>query len=107
MGDGWIPPAAYVAEDAFVSVEILERYYKHFKKEFDSGADNKRDSAIEVLRGLAENPKTPEKILKELAQIHESSLRHEIRNINGGDDSDVAVQDSYIDWKAKETLENL
>jgi len=31
-------------------------------------------------------------------------LGHEIRNLNGGDDSDVAVQDSYIDWKASETL---
>jgi hypothetical protein len=107
MGDGWLSPAAYVAEDAFVSVEIIERYYKHFKKNFDSGDDNKRYNAIEVLRALAENPKTPEKILKELSQIHEGSLGHEIRNLNGGDDSDVAVQDSYIDWKAKETLESL
>lgn len=107
MGDGWISPAAYVAEDAFVSAEILEKYYKHFKKHFDSGDDNKRYSAVEVLRALAENPKTPEKILKELALIHEGSVRHETRNINGGDDPDDALQDSFIDWKAKETLESL
>ena len=107
IGDGWISPAAYVAEDAFVSVEILERYYKNFKKDFESGDGNYRYSAIRVLRALAENPKTPKKILTELAQIHEGSLGHEIRNINGGDDPDDAEQDSYIDWKAKETLESL
>jgi hypothetical protein len=105
IGDGWLSPAAYVAEDAFVSVEILERYYKNFKKDFDSGDDNERYSAIRVLRALAENPKTPKKILTELAQIHEGSLGHEIRNVNGGDDPDDAMQDSYIDWKAKQTLE--
>ena len=106
-GDGWISAAAYVAEDAFVTVETLEKYYKHFKKDFESGDDNKRYSAIRVLRALAENPKTPKKILTELAQIHEGSLGHEIRNVNGGDDPDEAEQDSYIDWKAKETLESL
>jgi hypothetical protein len=107
IGDGWISPAAYVAEDAFVSVEILEKYYKNFKKDFESGDDSYRYSAIRVLRALAENPKTPKKILTELAQIHEGSLGHEIRNINGGDDPDDAMQDSYIDWKAKQTLEGL
>ena len=107
MGDGWLSPAAYVAEDAFVSVEILESYYKNFKKDFDSGDDNERYSAIRVLRALAENPKTPKKILTELAQIHEESLGHGTRNVNGGDDFDVAVQDSYIDWKARQTLDSL
>jgi hypothetical protein len=96
-----------VAEDAFVSVQILESYYKNFKKDFESGDDNKRYSAIRVLRALTENPKTPKKILTELAQIHEGSLGHEIRNVNGGDDPDEAEQDSYIDWKAKETLDSL
>jgi hypothetical protein len=106
-GDGWISAAAYVAEDAFIKVETLEKYYKHFKNQFESGKDHERYSAIEVLRAMAENSKTPEHILKELAQIHENSLRHEIRNVNGGDDPEDAEQDSYIDWKASETLEAL
>jgi hypothetical protein len=106
-GDGWISAAAYVAEDAFAKVETLEKYYKHFKKNFDSGDDNERYNAIEVLRAMAENPKTPEHILKELAQIHENSMRHEIRNVNGGDEPEDAEQDSYIDWKARQTLDSL
>jgi len=104
-GDGWISAAAYVAEDAYAKVEILDRYYSHFKEQFDSGEDNDKYNSIQVLRALAENPKTPEKILSELAQIHESSLRHETRNVNGGDDPNDAIQDSYIDWKAQQTLE--
>ena len=106
-GDGWISAAAYVAEDAFAKVETLEKYYRHFKNQFESGKDYEKYDAIEVLRGLAENPKTPEQILKELAQIHENSMRHEIRNVNGGDDPEDAMQDSFIDWKAKQTLEGL
>ncbi|CAN2189614.1 hypothetical protein MCEMRE217_00487 [Candidatus Nanopelagicaceae bacterium] len=104
MGDGWISPAAYVAEDASVSIEIIERYYTHFKKNFDSGDENEKYAAIAVLRALAGNPRTPEKILNDLAQIHECSLGHEIRSANGGDDDEVAIQDSFIDWKAKQTL---
>jgi hypothetical protein len=107
IGDGWLSPAAYVAEDAFVTVETLEKYYKHFKNQFESGEDYEKYDAIEVLRALAENSKTPEYILKELAQIHENSMRHEIRNVNGGDEPEDAAQDSYIDWKAKETLKAL
>ena len=106
-GDGWISAAAYVAEDAFVEVEKLEKYYAHFKKQFDSGEDYEKYWAVEVLRALAENPKTPEHILRELAQIHERSLRHETRSVNGGDDPQNAAQDSYIDWKARETLAQL
>jgi hypothetical protein len=34
-------------------------------------------------------------------------MRHEIRNVNGGDEPEDAAQDSYIDWKAKETLDSL
>jgi hypothetical protein len=34
-------------------------------------------------------------------------LRHETRNVNGGDDPEDAAQDSYIDWKAKETLKGI
>lgn len=107
MGDGWISAAAYVAEDAFVAVEMLEKYYAHFKKQFDSGKDYEKYNAIEVLRALAENPKTPKKILRELAEIHENSIRHETRSVNGGDDPQDATQDSYIDWKAKETLDRI
>ena len=106
-GDGWISAAAYVAEDAFVKVEMLEKYYAHFKKQFDSGEDYEKYWAIEVLRALAENPKTPEHILRELTQINERSLRHETRSTNGGDDPEDAAQDSYIDWKARETLEGV
>ena len=106
-GDGWISPAAYVAEDFFAKVETLEKYYKYFKNQFESGKDYEKYDAIEVLRALAENPKTPEQILKELSQIHENSMRHEIRNVNGGDDPEDATQDSYIDWKASQTLEGL
>jgi hypothetical protein len=106
-GDGWISAAAYVAEDAFIKVEMLEEYYAHFKKQFDSGEDYEKYWAIEVLRALAENPKTPEHVLRELTQIHENSLRHETRSVNGGDDPDDAAQDSYIDWKARETLERI
>ena len=107
MGDGWISAAAYVAEDAFVAVEMLEKYYAHFKKQFDSGKDHEKYNAIEVLRALAENPKTPKKILRELAEIHENSIRHETRSVNGGDDPQDATQDSYIDWKARQTLESI
>ena len=107
MGDGWISAAAYVAEDAFVEVEKLEEYYAHFKKQFDSGEDYEKYWAVEVLRALAENPKTPEHILRELAQINERSLRHETRSVNGGDDPEDAAQDSYIDWNARETLEGI
>jgi hypothetical protein len=96
-----------VAEDAFIKVEMLEEYYAHFKKQFDSGEDYEKYWAIEVLRALAENPKTPEHVLRELTQIHENSLRHETRSVNGGDDPDDAAQDSYIDWKARETLERI
>ena len=106
-GDGWISAAAYVAEDAFAKVETLEKYYRHFKNQFESGKDYEKYDAIEVLRALAENPKTPDHILKELSQIHENSMRHEIRNVNGGDDPEDATQDSYIDWKASQTLEGL
>ena len=107
MGDGWISAATYVAEDAFVEVEMLEKYYAYFKKQFDSGEDYEKYDAIKVLRALAGNPKTPEHILRELAQIQERSLRHERRNVNGGDDPQDAAQDSYIDWKARETLEGI
>ena len=106
-GDGWISAAAYVAEDAFVKVELLEKYYTHFKKQFDSGEEYEKYNAIEVLRAIAENPKTPEHILTELTQIHENSLRHETRSINGGDDPKEANQDSYIDWKATQTLKGI
>jgi hypothetical protein len=104
MGDGWISAAAYVAEDAFAEVELLENYYLYFKKEFDSGKEDEKYNAIEVLRSLAENPKTPENILRDLAQIHENSLSHEIRSVNGGEDPQDAIRNSYIDWKARETL---
>ena len=107
MGDGWISAAAYVAEDAFINVALLEKYYAHFKKQFDSGEDYEKYNAIEVLRAVAENSKTPVHILRELTQIHENSLRHETRSINGGDDPDDAAQDSYIDWKARETLKRI
>lgn len=107
MGDGWISAAAYVAEDEFVKVEMLEKYFVHFKKQFDSGKDYEKYSAIEVLRALAENPKTPEYVLRELIQIHENSLRHEIRNVNGGYHPNDAAKDSFIDWKARETLERI
>jgi hypothetical protein len=107
MGDGWISAAAYVAEDAFVKVEMLEKYYAHFKKQFDSGEDYEKYCAIEVLRALAENPKTPDHVLRELAQINVNSLRHETRNVNGGVDPDDAAQDSFIDWKARETLKGI
>jgi len=107
VGDGWISPAAYVAEDAYVSIEIIERYYTHFKNQFNSGDDNNRYQAIAVLRALAGNLMTPERILKELAQIHESSLRHGIRSTNGGDNDEVAIQDSFIDWKAQQTLKEI
>lgn len=106
-GDGWISAAAYVAEDAFTKVEMLEKYYEHFKKQFDSGEDYDRYSSIEVLRALAENPNTPEHVLRELTQIHENSLRHATRSVNGGDDPNDAVQDSYIDWRARETLKRI
>ena len=106
-GDGWISAAAYVAEDAFVKVELLEKYYTHFKMKFDSGEEYEKYNAIEVLRALAENPKTPEHILTELTQIHENSLRHETRSVNGGDDPKEANQDSYIDWKAAQTLKGI
>ena len=106
-GDGWISAAAYVAEDAFANIEILEKYYTHFKKQFDSGKEYEKYDAIEVLRAIAENPKTPEHILRELTQIHENSVRHEIRSFNGGDDPKDANQDSYIDWKATQTLKGI
>ena len=107
MGDGWISAPAYVAEDAFAKVEILEKYYEHFKVQLGSGDDFEKYCAIAVLRALAENPRTPERILNDLAQIHENSLRHETRSVNGGDDPEDAAQDSYIDWKAKETLKGI
>ena len=107
MGDGWISAPAYVAEDAFAKVEILEKYYEHFKEQFGSGDNYEKYGAIEVLRALAENPRTPEHILNDLAQIHENSLRHETRSVNGGDHPENAAQDSYIDWKARETLEGI
>ena len=106
-GDGWISAAAYVAEDAFANIEILEKYYTHFKKQFDSGKEYEKYDAIEVLRAIAENPNTPEHILRELTQIHENSVRHEIRSFNGGDDPKDANQDSYIDWKATQTLKGI
>jgi hypothetical protein len=104
MGDGWISPAVYVVEDEFVKVDLLENYYAHFRKQFDSIDDHKKYKAKEVLRALAGNSKTPERILKDLTHIHEKSLRHETRSINAGLNPSDATQDSYIDWKARATL---
>jgi hypothetical protein len=106
-GDGWISAAAYVAEDAFANIEIIEKYYRHFKMKFDSGKEYEKYDAIKVLRALADNPKTPQRILSELAQLHENSIRHETRSVNGGDDPKDANQDSYIDWKATQTLKGI
>jgi hypothetical protein len=96
-----------VAEDAFAKVGILEKYYEQFKEQFDSGDDHEKYGATAVLRALAGNSKTPEDILRQLAQIHEKSLRHEIRSVNGGDDPEDAAQESHIDWKARETLRGI
>jgi hypothetical protein len=86
LKEGFDNTPAYVAEDAFAKVEILEKYYEHFKVQLGSGDDFEKYCAIEVLRALAENPRTPEHIINDLAQIHENSLRHETRSVNGGDD---------------------
>jgi|LakMenEpi03Aug12_release.lakeMendotaPanAssembly.Ray.scaffolds.fasta_scaffold5879323_1 hypothetical protein len=44
-------------------------------------------------------------ILEQLSQINESSIGHEIRNLNGGMEPKDALQDSFVDHKARETEE--
>lgn len=103
-GEGWISAASYVAEDNHISPAMLEKYFEHFQKKFQFGEENEKYASLSVLRSLAGNIKTPNNILQELAKIHEPSLRHEIRSIGGDDSPEKAEADSFIDFKAKETL---
>jgi len=107
VGDGWLAPKAYVCENPTSSAEILIAFSEIAFKLFDSGLEEQKYESVMMLRALAGNSKTSIEILKKLTEVSEQSIRHEIRNQNSGMDPEQASRDSYVDWKARQTLQNL
>ena len=70
----------------------------------ESDDENDKYESLMVLRSLAGNSITPREVLEKLTLIDRSSIRHEIRSTNADMDSDEALEDSNIGWKARETL---
>jgi hypothetical protein len=104
MGDGWLSPEAYVCEEPTSSVEILKQFAEQAFELFKGLDDEDKYQAVVMMRSLAGNSNTPRDILERLSQINESSIGHEIRNINGGMEPEDAIKDSFVDFKARETL---
>ena len=107
IGDGWLSPKAYVCESHLTSTHLLQEFFQQAIDSVENGSDHEKYESVMILRSLAGNPKTPKDILEKLLKINESSLRHGIRNENSGMEPENAINDSYVDFKASETLKNL
>lgn len=104
VGDGWLGPKAYICEDSSSTRDILLQYSEFAFGLLESDDENDQYESLMVLRSLAGNAITPREVLEKLTLIDQSSIRHEIRSANADMDSDEALEDSNIGWKAKETL---
>ncbi len=107
IGDGWLGPKAYVCENSSTPTHLLPTFSQHALNLLENDSSEERYEAVMMLRSLAGNPNTPKDVLEKLQEIHEQSIRHEIRNSNSGMDPDTALKDSFVDFKAQESLKNL
>ncbi len=107
IGDGWLEPRAYLCESAQSPVDVLENFSELGFKLLESLDEQDKFEGVLILRALAANPNTPRNILEMLTKVNFQSIRHEIRNINGDMFQDEAEQDSFVDWKARQTLNSL
>lgn len=106
VGDGWLGPKAYICEDQSSSRELLLKCSEFAFSLFESSNEHEQYESLMMLRSLAGNSNTPRELLERLTQIDKFSIRHEIRSANAEMDSDEAIEDSNIGWKAKETLDS-
>jgi hypothetical protein len=104
VGDGWLGPKAYICEESSSTRDILLQYSEFAFGLLESDDENDKYESLMVLRSLAGNSITPREVLEKLTLIDRSSIRHEIRSTNADMDSDEALEDSNIGWKARETL---
>ena len=104
VGDGWLGPKAYICEDQTSSRELLLKCSEFAFSLLDSSNEFEQYESLMMLRSLAGNSNTPRELLERLTQIDKCSIRHEIRSANAEMDSDEALEDSNIGWKAHQTL---
>lgn len=104
IGDGWLDPRAYLCESPETTTDVLENFAELGFKLLDSQDGQDKYKGALILRSLAGNTNTPREILEKLTTLNVQSIRHEIRNVNSEMFQDEAEQDSFIDWKANQTL---
>lgn len=107
VGDGWLGPKAYICEDRSSSRELLIKCSEFALSLADSSNDYEQHEALMMLRSLAGNSNTPREVLERLTHIDKCSIRHEIRSANAEMNSDEALKDSNVGWKAQQTLQCL
>jgi hypothetical protein len=104
IGDGWLGPKAYICEEQSSSTDLLMECLDIAFTLLDSQNEFEQYESLTMLRSLAGNSKVPSEVLEKLTQIDKCSIRHEIRNANAEMDSEEALEDSNVGWKARETL---
>lgn len=107
VGDGWLGPKGYVCEERTSSQDLLLKCSEIAFALFGADSEHDRHESLMMMRSLAQNTNTPREVLEKLLHIDENSIRHEIRSANAEMDSDEALQDSNVGWKARQTLASL